>query len=298
MTDDSNRFIVPEPEIIPIRLSPKPKRVFITNDMEGTTGVVDWNQVGGNDGEYEKYRKLMVGDLNAAIEGALAAGAEEITVSDSHGRMRNLHPWEVNEAATLIRGSPKPFGMMAGISDEFDAALFVGYHARRGTPNAILCHTNTLGVMAVYVNGIELGEFGLNATLAGWHGVPAVSITGDAAVAAEARGLVPRIHTAVVKWGIGRYAAKCISPEKTSPLIKKTVTEALANYRSIEPLTVKPPVEFKVELVSATSADAASVLPYVERLDGRTVAAVFDDYPSAYRGLRGIFSMASSAERR
>ena len=68
--------------------------MFITNDMEGTTGVVDWNQTGGDDAEYEKYRKLMVGDLNAAIEGALAAGAEEITVSDSHGRMRNLHPWE------------------------------------------------------------------------------------------------------------------------------------------------------------------------------------------------------------
>lgn len=266
--------------------------------MEGTTGVVDWSQVGGDGGEYEKYRKLMVGDLNAAIEGALAAGAEEITVSDSHGRMRNLHPWEVNEAATLIRGSPKPFGMMAGISDEFDAALFVGYHARRGTPNAILCHTYTLGVMAAYVNGIEMGEFGLNATLAGHHGVPAVFIAGDAAVAAEARALVPGIKTAVVKEGMGRYAAECLHPEKTAPLIKKTVSEALASYDGIEPLRVETPVKLKVELVSATSADAASILPYVERLDGRTVAAVFDDYPAAYRGFVGIFSMASSGERR
>ncbi len=97
---------------------------------------------------------------------------------------------------------------------------------------------------------------------------------------------------------MGRYAAECLHPDKTGPLIRKTVSEALASYEGIEPLRVETPVKLKVELVSATSADAASTLPYVERLDGRTVAADFDDYPSAYRGFVGIFSMAGSAERR
>ena len=143
-----------------------------------------------------------------------------------------------------------------------------------------------------------MGEFGLNATLVGHHGVPAVFIAGDAAVAAEARALVPEIKTAVVKKGMGRHAAECLHPEKTGPLIKKMVSEALSSYDGIEPLRVETPVELNVELVSATSADAASVLTYVERLGGRTVAAVFDDYPSAYRGLVGIISIASSAERR
>ncbi|MDP6457955.1 MAG: M55 family metallopeptidase [Candidatus Bathyarchaeota archaeon] len=279
-------------------MSTKPKRVFITNDMEGTTGVVDWSQVGSDQLEYEKYRKLMVGDLNAAIEGALASGVKEITISDSHGKMKNLHPWEVNEAATLIRGSPKPFSMMAGISDEFDAALFVGYHARRGTPNAVLCHTYTLGVIAVYINGIELGEFGINAALAGHYGVPSIFISGDAAVATEAKALIPEIKTAALKKGMGRYAAECIHPDKTGPIIRKMVSEALISYEEIEPFRLETPVKLQVELVSATSADAASILPYIERLDGRTVAAVFDDYPTAYRGLNGIFYLASGAERR
>jgi len=240
----------------------------------------------------------MVGDLNAAIEGAQEAGANEIVVSDSHGRMRNVNPWEINEAATIVRGSPKPFGMMAGIGDEFDAALFVGYHAMRGTENAILCHTYTLGVMAAYVNGVQMGEFGLNASLAGYHGVSAVFISGDSAVAAEAGNLVPKIHTAVVKKGVGRYAAKCLPPEKSTALIKKTVTEALGNYQSIKPLKIESPVELKVELSSTNGTDAASTLPYVERLSGRSVKAVFDDYALAYRGFTGIFAMASMAERR
>jgi len=276
----------------------KAKKVFITIDMEGITGVVDWSHVGGDSGEYEHYRKLMVGDLNAAIEGALAAGAKEIVISDSHGRMRNIHPWEVNEAAHLIRGSPKPESMMSGIGEGFDAALFVGYHAMRGTENAILCHTYTLGVMAAYVNGVQMGEFGLNASLAGHYGVPAVFIAGDNAVTLEAKNLVPNIHSAVVKWGVGRYAAKCLPPDKSTAIIKKTVTEALENTGSIEPLKVEEPVEIKVELSTANGTDSASFLPYIERQDGRTVRAVFDDYPSAMKGLLGAIFMASMAERR
>ncbi len=276
----------------------KAKNVFITIDMEGITGVVDWNHVGGDSGEYEHYRKLMVGDLNAAIEGALAAGAKEIVVSDSHGRMRNIHPWEVNEAAHLIRGSPKPDSMMSGIGEGFDAALFVGYHAMRGTENAILCHTYTLGVMAAYINGVQMGEFGLNASLAGHYGVPAVFIAGDNAVTLEAKNLVPNIHSAVVKWGVGRYSAKCLPPHESTALIKKTVTEALENAEGVKPLEVEEPVEIKVELSTANGADSASFLPYIERVDGRTVRAVFDDYPSAMKGFFGAIFMASMAERR
>ena len=272
----------------------KARKIFVTIDMEGITGVVDWNHVGGDSGEYDHYRKLMVGDLNATIEGALEAGAEEIVVADSHGRMRNINPWEINKAATIIRGSPKPHGMMAGISDEFDAAFFVGYHAMRGARNAILCHTYTLGVMAAYINSVQMGEFGLNASLAGHYGVPAIFISGDATVATEATSLVPKIHKAVVKKGIGRYSAQCLPPEKTTPLIKKTVIEALGNYENIEPLKIEGPVELKIELSTANKADAASMLPYVERLDGRNLKATFDDYPLAHRGFMGIISMASA----
>ena len=197
-------------------MSDKPERVFISVDMEGISGIVDWAQVGGDQKEYEVGRRLMAGDLNAAVEGALEAGAEEIVVSDAHGRKRNLQPEEVHEAAYLIRGSPKPGSMMEGISDRFDAALYVGYHSMKGTEKGILCHTISGGgaVDAVFINGRETGEFGMNAALASWHGVPSVLISGDAAVAAEARSLVPNIRAAVVKWGGRQVRSQVPKPEE------------------------------------------------------------------------------------
>jgi D-amino peptidase len=247
--------------------------------------------------EYEVGRRLMVGDLNAAVEGALKAGVEEVVVSDAHARMRNLQPEEVHEAVQLVRGSPKPLSMMEGIAEGFDAALYVGYHAMNGAKNGILCHTiSSRTVDAIYINGVEVGEFGLNAALAGWHGVPSIFISGDAAVAAEARSLVPKIRAAVVKWGVGRYAARCLHPRKARSLIEKTVAEALEGLGELEPYKVSEPVEFKLRLVTSSMADAAAVLPYIERADGRTLRAVFNSYPDALRGLRAAITLASTAE--
>ncbi|MBS7651914.1 MAG: M55 family metallopeptidase [Candidatus Bathyarchaeia archaeon] len=275
----------------------KPKRVFISIDMEGVSGIVDWSQVGRDPQEYGVGRKLMVGDLNAAVEGALKAGADEVVVSDAHGRMRNLQPEEVHEAAQLVRGSPKPLSMMEGIDGSFDAALYVGYHAMNGTRNGILCHTiSSRTVDAIYINGLETGEFGLNSALAGWYGVPSVFISGDSAVAAEARSLVPGIKTAIVKWGVGRYSARCLHPEKARALIEKTVAEALASSKEIKPYRIAEPTEFRLRVVTPSMADAAAVLPYIERVDGRTLKAVFNDYPTALRGLRAAITIAATAE--
>jgi len=280
-------------------MSDKPRKVFISIDMEGITGIVDWAQVGRDPHEYEVGRKLMVGDLNAAIEGALEAGAEEVVVSDAHGRMRNLQPEEVHEAAYLIRGSPKPGSMMEGIGEGFDAALYVGYHSMKGTENGILCHTiSGRAVDAIYINGRETGEFGLNSALAGWYGVPSVFVSGDAAVAAEARSFVPNIKAAIVKWAVGRYAAKCLHPKKARALIKKTVTEALADAGNIKPYRVEEPVEVKIRYATSTMADVVAILPYIERVDGRTVKAVFSSYPEALRGLRATIYLAGAAENR
>jgi len=280
-------------------LSSKPKSVFISIDMEGISGIVDWRQTGGDAGEYNYGRKLMAGDLNAAIEGALAAGVEEIVVSDAHGGMKNLQPEEVHEAAYLIRGSPKPASMMEGIGDQYDAALYVGYHAMKGTENAVLAHTiSGSTVDGIWINGRETGEFGLNAALAGWYNVPSVFVAGDAAVASEAESFVPKISTAVVKWAVGRQAAKCLHPKKARALIQKTVTAALGKRSEVEPFRVSEPVEFKLRFTNSVGGDVAGLLPYAERLDGRTIKAVFDDYLTALKGLRGAISVAGGAMRR
>ena len=278
----------------------KPERVFISIDMEGISGVVDWTHVDSNHAEYGYYRKMMAGDLNAAIEGALAAGAKEIVVSDAHGGMRNLQPEDVNEAAYLIRGSPKPNSMMEGIDDgHYDAALFVGYHSMNGTERGILAHTITGSTVdAVIINGRETGEFGMNAALAGWHGVPSVFLAGDAAAAAEAESFVPGITTAPIKWAVGRYSAKCLHPNKSRALIKQRAKEALDDIGKVNPYWVNEPVEVKMRWMTPTMADVVCVLPYMERVDGKTTSCIFDDYPSALRGLRASITMAGTAERR
>jgi len=151
----------------------KPKRVFISIDMEGISGIFEGRQTGGDTGDYQKGRKLMIGDLNAAVEGALEAGVEEVVVSDSHGGGRNLVSEEVHEAVQLIQGTPSWDTMMKGISDEYDAAMYLGYHAMKGTMEATLAHTVSGGVVDdIWVNGRKTGEFGLNAAVAGQHGVP------------------------------------------------------------------------------------------------------------------------------
>ncbi len=276
-----------------------PNKIFISIDMEGISGIVGGGITGRDQKEYEYGRRLMVDDLNAAIEGALEVGTDEIVVCDAHGSMMNIKPGEINEAAYLISGRPKPDLMMSGISEDFDAALYVGYHAMKGTLNGVLAHTISGGTVdAILINGRETGEFGLNAALAGCYGVPSVFISGDAAVAAEAMSFVPDIKAAVVKWGVGRYAAKCLQPKRAVALIKRTVKDALTNADSIKPYRAEEPVEVKLRYVSSAMTDAAAILPYVERIDGRTVKATFDNYPEATRGLLAAISLGGTAVRR
>jgi D-amino peptidase len=278
----------------------KPERIFISIDMEGISSIVDWTHVDRDHAEYGYYRKMMAGDLNSAIEGALAAGVKEIVVNDSHGGMRNLQPGDVHEAAYLIRGSPKPNSMMEGIDDgHYDAALYVGYHSMVGTERGILAHTIAGSTVdGVIINGRETGEFGMNAALAGWHGVPSVFLAGDAAACAEAESFVSGVTTAPIKWAVGRYSAKCLHPNKSRELIKQKAKEALEDIGKVSPYWVNEPVEVKMRWVTPTMADVVSILPYMERIDGKMTSCTFDDYPSALRGLRASITMAGTAERR
>lgn len=273
-------------------------RVFISIDMEGISGIVDWNEVDRNNSEYGFARKLMAGDLNAAIQGAKDAGADEIVVSDAHGGMRNLRPEDVDPAAILVRGSPKPLSMMEGIDDSFDAALYVGYHSMRNTPMGIMCHTiSGSAVDAIWINGRETGEFGLNSALAGTYGVPSVFLAGDYAAAQEAEAFVPGITTATVKWAVGRYSARCLHPQESGRLITAKVKEALSSGYPA-PRRVKEPVEVKVRYGSETMCDVVSLMPSFERVDGRTMKGVFKDYRTAVNALRASISLAGQVERR
>jgi len=161
--------------------------VLISVDMEGISGVVASDHTSSSHKEYERFRKLMTADTNAAIEGALSGGATQVVINDSHEGMANILIEELNPAASLISGSPKPFGMMQGMGPEIDVVFFVGYHAAAGTGAAVLEHSWTGIVVEVCLNGLVVGETGLNAALAGAYGRPIVLVTGDRAATEEAR---------------------------------------------------------------------------------------------------------------
>src|SRR5258707_15013694 len=103
-------------------------RVYVSVDMEGIAGVVHWADTKLEGVEYERARHWMTGEANAAIEGALAAGATEVVVNDSHGHMRNLLAEGLNAEAWLVRGSPKTFCMLVSLPAGFEAVLIVGFH--------------------------------------------------------------------------------------------------------------------------------------------------------------------------
>ncbi|MEO8337397.1 MAG: M55 family metallopeptidase [bacterium] len=205
-------------------------KVFISVDMEGLAGVVTSADVNSTaNGDYQSFRKIMAGETNAAIEGAYRAGASYVLVRDSHGSKENLLPADVDPRARLLRGlSTGPRNMMEGVDSSFDAVVFVGYHAKAGTPNAILEHTSTGNVVDFSINGVSLPEGGYNALVAGLVGVPVVFVAGDRAVVDQIRGMLGPITGVAVKQEIND-ASLGMSPKQAQDEIRIGVEQAIRN---------------------------------------------------------------------
>jgi D-amino peptidase len=270
-------------------------KIFISVDIEGISGIVDGTMTSRTQGDYEKGRALMVGDVNAAIEGILSVGPSEITVSDAHGGMNNINPEDLHQDAILVRGRPKPQSQMAGIDETFDAAIFIGYHSKKGTHLGILSHTYSGGnIESLHINDLEVGETAMNASIAGYYGVPLILVAGDLAVTKEAKALNPKIHTVATKEAISRVAAKCLHPKKSRELIKTETIKAIGNIKKIKPFTFKPPITYRIRFTDAKRADAASFMPSATRLDGKTITINQDDYIKAYHGFLAAVMCATS----
>lgn len=268
-------------------------KVYISCDMEGISGVVASNQTQMDGEEYKRAQKLMTGELNAAIEGALAGGATEILVNDSHGSMRNILIEELNPKAQLISGSPKPLSMMQGIDASFDAVFFIGYHAQAGTAYSVLDHTYTGTVYQVSLNGRPVGETGLNAALAGYFGVPVVLITGDKLLVEEARALLGTVEGVAVKESYGRSAAKCLVPEVAHQLIREAAQRALSSP-GMKPFVVQPPITLAIDFTSSAHLDMAELIPGSRRIGGRHIEYTHDDLLTVYKVWRAMLTLAHS----
>lgn len=271
-------------------------RVYISVDMEGVAGVVHEDQTNPLDPrcapEYARFRRLMTAEANAAVQGALDAGATSVLVNDSHWEMRNLLAEELDEAAQLVSGGPKPLSMMEGVAEGHDAALFIGYHARAGTGGAILDHTYADRILDVSLNGRPVGEVGLNAALAGTYGVPVALVSGDSAVAAEARELLgEEMATVVVKEAMGRHAAKSLAPAVACRLIRESVAKTLKRRHT--PFVLSTPITLEVEFSKTVEADMAELCPGAVRTAGRAVRYVHDEYREVFRAWRAMQNLAT-----
>ena len=262
-------------------------KVFLSSDMEGTAGVVDWQQCVGDGPEAAAGRALLLAEVNAAIEGAVAGGATEIVVNDSHSTMRNLPADALAGGASYISGSHKPLYMMQGLDGSFGAVMFVSYHGSVGAP-AGLSHTyNPRAVIEARLGGVVTGEAGINALVAAHYGVPVVLVTGDRCACEETAALIPGVHAAVVKEHVSRLAAHSLHPARARTLIRETAQRAIEGAAGASP----PPVGSAPLEISVRTTDIAEAASWVRgvartgprelRFDGEDPLAVYRSFCAA-----------------
>ena len=264
-------------------------KVYVSADMEGVAGVVDWDQcrVGGP-GQQEGAR-LLLGEVNAAVEGAVAAGADDVVVNDAHGLMANLAPDGLVGRASYLSGRHKPDYMMQGLDSSFDAVLYVGYHG--SMPSAsVLSHTyNPRVVSDARIGGVRAGESGINALAAAGHGVPVALVTGDQVVGPEAEPFCPGIRSVVVKESLSREAALSVHPEVARHRVRAGTTAALGDLGRLDPPLVLGLLE--VDVLTADMAAQAGWVRGVERTAERTVTVDTADALSAYRSFVAVIAV-------
>lgn len=274
-------------------------KVFISSDIEGTAGIADWEQVRGPGAEYEIGRQLLTGEVNAAIDGAVEAGARHVLVNDAHRTMYNLRPADLHHRASYLSGRHKPLYMMEGLDATFDAVFMLAYHGAVGAERAILSHTyNPNAVWEVRLNGVVAGESALNALVALHHRVPVVLITGDGATAEEARPFLPEIETVVVKRSITRFAAESLHPDRACELIHAGATRALARAGAKPLPAIDLPATLEITFLTSDMADMATWIRGVDRAGTRTVTVADEDPLRLYRTFVTIIALTRSIVER
>ncbi len=243
-------------------------KIYICTDLEGVAGVSRWDQTGPSEPGYAQAVRLMTEELRACVAGIRRADPEaEIWVWDGHG------PGSVDVerfprgAKLLSRG---PIAPPYYLDASFDAQFFLGQHAKAGTKDGNLAHTYSSRSIEYYrINGIELGEFGCRAAMAGSLGVPTVFVSGDDKMVDEAKALVPDIRCAQVKVGLGQQLALHMAPEDARDLIESVAYDAAIHLEDVAPYVIEAPYEQEIRIWGRT--DTVGYLRQgFQQLDART----------------------------
>jgi len=275
-------------------------KVFISTDLEGVSGVVGAQEVNPDDsrGYYELAKRRLTADINAAVEGALAAGATEILVADAHALAMNINYEELHPEAELVRGAPtshRPLIILEGIDSSFDLVLLVGFHARAGAWPAILSHTySSMNFLRVRFNDVEVSEARVGAAIAGVFGVPVGMVSGDDQTCAEVATWQPGVETAIVKYAIDRSAARCLSHQKALTRIRRAAQSAVERASDFKPITFDPPVRLEVTFIDVSAAYRCSTIPGVERVSENTVTYLGKDFLDALAAFTTIIYVSIS----
>jgi len=247
-------------------------KLFLSVDMEGVVGVVTSDHLGPDGFEYQQAREWMTEELLAAIAAARAEGVTEVVVADSHGNGENILIDRLPEDVTIVRSWPRPLGMMQGIDESFDAAIFLGYHAGTSNPDGVRAHTFSSAKLAdVSLNGESMPEGGVNAAIAGHFGVPVIMVSGDDAAVEQVRSVVGDIEGAVVKWAYSFHSARTMTPAASYRLIGEKVRNALRRLDDFEPFVLPAPITLDVRFKNYRPSELLAYLPIVERTDSHSI---------------------------
>jgi D-amino peptidase len=250
----------------------RPFKVLISVDMEGITGVVTGEQLGPTGFEYARFREFMTAEAVAAVEAAKESGATEILVVDSHGNGQNLLIERFPSDVRVVRSWPRPLMMVEGVDSTFAAVVFIGYHSATTNQRGVRAHTiSSANLASVELNGVAVGESGINAAIAGHFGVPVVAISGDDAAVAEAQQLLGPMEGAVVKRSLSFHSANTMTPQAGQALVKEKVKAGLAKRATLRPYVVRGPVRLDVTFKSYTPAEIVAYLPGVQRLTAHAI---------------------------
>lgn len=270
-------------------------KVYISVDMEGVGGAVSDADVGvESDPDNQIFRRILTDEVNAAIEGALQAGATDIVVEEHHGArgFRNVLLDQLHLKAKLIRGWPRPGGGISGLDSSFRAVMFIGYHAREGTPRAVLSHTFLSGEVADFrINGRSIGEGEFNAIVAGALGVPVVLVSGDDVVVEQMRSFLGDVEGVAVKQALSRTSALVTPPAISAALIKAGAERALRRLSQFRPVrietpyraefTFKPKADERIERVVQTHPEVSQPTPHTLTRTCQNVNELIDFYITA-----------------
>lgn len=266
-------------------------KIWLSCDMEGVAGVVDWDQCRPGNPGYSLGCALMQAEVNAAIEGAIAGGATEIVVNDSHGKMANLDPRALAGGASYLSGRHKPMYMVQGLDGTFDAVFLVGYHGSISGSPSTLSHTYNPEVFAgVRVNGAYVGESGINALPMAHFGTPVAFVSGDRVTAEEVAPFAPDGVTVITKESITRFAALNLHPDESCRRVRTGAEEAArrAAAGKLQPPAIGTPVRLDMEFQTGDMADVATWARATERTGERTARITGDDLLSVFRSFVAV----------